>query len=174
LGVLHLPVTTDVLLLYPGVSLQEQIGLWAMRHPQQRVEASSWWSDHDLAALLRYARMALVDATEDPARARAVFLRAVARLGAGAVAMYAETTRDALEVFVRMRGSLFLLGPLFDEQWEEYFSHPRPARQATPVAPTPVRQRLRLAGLLDRRERQHAWWGNCVRASLNWPGTEMN
>ncbi len=65
---------------------------------------------------------ALVDATEDAARAREVFLRAVARLGAGAVVMYTETMHDALEVFVRVRGSLFLLGPLFDEQWEEYLA----------------------------------------------------
>ena len=174
MGVLHLPVTTDVLLLYPGISLQEQIGSWAMRHPQQHVEASSWWSPRDLAALLRYARTVLVDATDDPARAREVFLQAVVRLGAGAVAMYTETAHDAMEVFVRMRGSLFLLGPLFDEQWEEYFSHPRLVRRAGSCAPIPARRRLRLAGLFDHRETPHAWWSNCVRAGLNWPGADMN
>lgn len=88
--------------------------------------------------------------------------------------MYAETTQNALEVFVRMRGSLFLLGPLFDEQWEEYFAHPRPARQRAPLAPIPVRQRLRLASLLDGRARQQAWWSTCVRAGLNWRKTDMN
>jgi hypothetical protein len=173
LGVLHLPITTDVLLLYPGVSLQEQFGLWAMRHPLQRVEASSWWSPADLAALLRYARAALVDATEDAARAKEVFLRAVARLGAGAVGVYTERPHNALEVFVRMRGSLFLLGPLFDEQWGEYFSRPRPVRHRA-AAPMVARQRLRLAGLFDGRDRQHAWWSECVRAGASWRRAELN
>ena len=102
MGVLHLPVTTDVLLLYPGVSLQDQIGSWAMRHPQRHVEASLGWSQRDQGVLLRYVRTALVDATEDAVRAREVFLRAVASLGAGAVAMYTETMHDALELFVRV------------------------------------------------------------------------
>ncbi len=72
--VVHLPITTDVLLLYPGVSLQDQIGIWAMRHPQRHVETFSARSQRDLRVLLRYAGTVLVDATEDPARARKMFV----------------------------------------------------------------------------------------------------
>jgi hypothetical protein len=132
------------------------------------------WSRRDLRMLLRYAGTALVDATENPGRAREVFLRAVARLGAGAVVVYTETMHDALEVFVRLRGSLFLLGPLFDEQWEEYFARLLRTRRVAPLAPIPARQRARFARSLDYRERQRAWWINRFRAGLNGPMSDMN
>jgi hypothetical protein len=89
------------------------------------------------------------------------------------VAVYTERPHNAFEVFVRRHGSLFLLGPLFDEQWEEYFFRRQRARRRT-AAPMVARQRLRLAGLFDRRERQHAWWSDCVRAGAHWPGAELN
>jgi hypothetical protein len=171
---LHLPVTTDVLLLYPGVSLQDQIGLWAMRHPQQHLETSLAWSPDDLRVLLRHAGIVVVDATENPGRAREVFLRAVSHLGANAVVMYTETMHDALEVFVRLRGSLFVLGPLFDEQWEEYFSRLLRTEQVAPIAPITARQRPRFARSLDRAERQRAWLINRFRGSLDRPMTDMN
>ena len=174
MGVLHLPVATDVLLLYPGVSLQNQIGLWAMRHSRRHVEASLGWSQRDQRVLLRYARTALVDATEDAARARKVFLRAVANLGAGAVVMYTETMHDALEVFVRVRGSLFLLGPLLDEQWEECLARLLGTNRVARVAPMFVPQRPRFARSLDRRERQRGWWIDRVRAGLKRPMTDLN
>ena len=173
LGVLQLPVTTDVLLLYPGVSLQEQIGLWAMRHPQQHVEASSWWSSRDLERLLRHARTALIDASEDPERARGVFAGG-RPFGAARSPCMRKRRRTPWRCSCGCVVRCFLLGPLFDEQWEEYFAHPRPARQRAPLAPIPVRQRLRLASLLDGRARQQAWWSTCVRAGLNWRKTDMN
>ena len=145
-----------------------------MRHPQRHVEACLGWSQEDQRVLLRYARAALVDATEDAARAREMFLRAVASLGAGAVVMYTEIMHDALELFVRLRGSLFLLGPLFDEQWEEYFARLLRVKHATPGRPILVRQRPRFTRSLDHWERQRAWWLDHVRAGINWPMTDMN
>jgi hypothetical protein len=145
-----------------------------MRHPQQHIETCEGWSQDDLRVLLRYAGMVVVDATENPARAREVFLRAVSRLGANAVVMYTETMHDSLEVFVRLRGSLFLLGPLFDEQWEEYFARWLRTEHVAPVAPITARQRPRFARSLDRAERQRAWLINRFRGDLNRPMTDMN
>jgi len=120
-GVLYVPAIADVLLLYPADSLKDQIGLWSMRHPERQVEASFERSLPEIRKLLRGAASAMVDATADPAQATDAFLQAVARLGANAVTMYTESMHDGLELFARMRGSLFLLGPLWDEQWEELF-----------------------------------------------------
>jgi len=120
-NVLQIPKTADVLLLYPGHSLKDQITCWSARHPKRQAELSFERSLPRIRALLKRATTVLVDATEDPSQATDAFLQAVARLGAGAVAMYTETMHDDLELFVRMRGSLFLAGPLWNEQWEDYF-----------------------------------------------------
>jgi hypothetical protein len=119
-SVMQLPITTDILLLYPSESLRNQIDLWSVRHPEQQVGASFERSLPEIRQLLQHTGVALVDATMDAAQATDAFLQAVARLGANAVSVYTEATNDDLELIARMRGSLFLLGPLFDEQWEEH------------------------------------------------------
>ena len=171
MSVLHLPVTTDVLLLYPGESLKDQIGRWAMRHPEWRVETAAEWMPMEVRARLRSASAAVVDATEDPARAREVFVRAVARLGANAVVMYTERMHDALELFVRRRGSLFLLGPLFHEQWEESFQRWLKTKDSASAARLPLR---RFVCLPHRPARGPAWPISRFGNSLDWPITEMN
>ena len=90
--------------------------------------------------VLRRAAMVVIDATERPARAQEAFLHAVRRLGAEAVVMYTERMHDGLELFVRLRGSLFILGPLLAEQWEEYFEHVLRAKVAEPTEPVPLGQ----------------------------------
>ena len=96
----------------------------------------------------------MVDATEDPAQATDAFLQAVARLGAAAVTMYTEAAHDDLELFVRMRGSMFLLGPLLDQQWEEVFECLLRAKRPLPVVRAPASQRLSLVHSLHRSERR--------------------
>jgi hypothetical protein len=128
-------VTADVLLLYPGESLKEQMGMWTMRHPERHVHTPLSCSPPELCALLRHAAV-VIDATEQPGMAREAFLLAVGRLGANAVVMYTERMHDdALELFVRERGSLFILGPLLAEQWEEYFERLLRRKVAVPTVP---------------------------------------
>jgi hypothetical protein len=115
------PVTADLLLLYPAESLKKQISRWALQHPERQVDVSFERSLAKIRHLLRYTDATLLDATHDPAMATEAFLQAVACLGADAVAVYTETLHDDLELFVRLRGVPFFLGPLFDEQWEEFF-----------------------------------------------------
>jgi hypothetical protein len=145
-----------------------------MRHPEWHVESPLGWSPPEIRTLLRYAGTALVDATEDPARARDAFVRAAARLGANAVAMYTETIHDSLELFVRLRGSLFLLGPLYDEQWEEYFQRLLRIKKAALVSPIPAQQRPRFSYSVDYGERQRSILMNRFRASVGWPMTDRN
>jgi hypothetical protein len=129
------PATADVLLLYPGQSLRDQMELWCGRHPDRRVQVSCERSLPEIRQLLHRAESTIIDATEDPCQATDAFLQAVARLGAGAVTIYTASGCDDLEVFVRMRGSLFLLGPLFDEQWEDVIAGLLRARRGPKVAP---------------------------------------
>jgi hypothetical protein len=136
--------TADVLLLYAGESFRDQIGLWAFHHPQRRVDVSCERSLPAIRQLLSHVRATVVDATEDPSQATDAFLQAVARLGAAAVTMYSESAHDDLELFVRMRGSLFLLGPLLDQQWEEVLERLLHAKRPLPVVRVPAPQRLSL------------------------------
>lgn len=145
MSLLSFSATADVLLLYPRDSLKDQIGIWAGRHADRLVEASFERSLPEIRRLLRRAESVIVDATEDSARAAEAFLQAVARLGSGSVAVYTDAQDEGLELFVRVRGSLFVLGPFFEGQWEEFFEGWRHgqrvplvcggARQRTPASP---------------------------------------
>lgn len=134
--------TADVLLLYPGDSLRDQIGLWAVRHPEQRVAVSFERSLPKMRRLLNRVGATLVDATKDPSMAADAFLQAAARLGAGAVAVYTEVRHDDIELFVRLRGAPFLLGPLFDQQWEDHLDSLFHASRRSPIVRALPPQRL--------------------------------
>jgi hypothetical protein len=172
-SILHLPATADVLLLYPSCSLKDQIVVWASRHPERQVETSFERSLPEIRKLLRNAGAAMIDATADPGQATDAFLQAVARLGADAVVMYTEKMYDDLELFVRVRSSLFLLGPLFDEQWEEFFDRSLRKKGALPCAEflRPPQPRRRL--LPGRRKGQRQLFVNRF-ANPDWPITDIN
>jgi len=159
-NVLQTKKTADVLLLYPGDSLKEQITCWSGQHPERQAELSSERSLPKIRALLHRATTVLIDATSDPCMATDAFLQAIARLGAGAVAVYTEKMHDDLELFVRMHGSLFLLGPLWNEQWEDYFARQLPSDVPNPALDVPP---------FDI----HAWrLVNRFRKGLDWPLTD--
>ena len=173
MSVLQLPVTADVLLLYPGDSLKDQIGLWALRRPGRQVDMSFERLLPEIRELLRHASAAMVDATEDPSQATDALLQAVARLGANAVAVYTETTHDGLELFVRMRGSLFLLGPLVDEQWDELFERLLDTKETLSASWGPVAHRPLPLPPLDRVEKRRTRFIRRCRASRDWPMTDI-
>lgn len=151
MSIVYRPATADVLLLYPGESLRAQTDVWAAQHPERQVEASFERSLPEIRKLLRNAGASLVDATEDPSQATDAFLQAVARLGAGAVAMYSEASDDGLELFVRVRGSLFILGPLFDEYWDEVFDCLSRRTRAMPALRAAASRRATLVQSPERR-----------------------
>lgn len=70
---------------------------------------------------LRPAALVLLDATDNPRRAREILSEAVERLGGYHVAVYTEGTDVELELTVREGGSLLLLGPMTRPQWEGFF-----------------------------------------------------
>jgi hypothetical protein len=110
----------EVALFYACDSLARQITKWARKHPGCTVKYSFARLLPEIRTVLERADVALIDATEDPAQACDAFSQAAGQLGVAATGMYSERMPDGLEVFVRSRGALMLLGPLSDAEWDGF------------------------------------------------------
>jgi hypothetical protein len=172
-SVVNLSSTFDVLLLYPGDSLKDQISSWSLRHPERRAVATFAQSPPEVRTLLRRAGAAMVDATYKPAQASSAFLQAVDRLGPDAVTMYSETMHEGLELFARTRGSLFFFGPLAEEQWDDLFDRLLSTRRRLAIQSLGPHRPLP-AHWLDRSNRRRSRFINRFCASLDWPITDVN
>jgi len=117
----------DVVIFYPGESLTEQIQSWMESHPDYSVDLSSARSETGIRKALRGADVALLDATADPRQAMETFTQAVVKLGEHSVAVYTEVMHAWLELSVRTRGVLLLLGPMTGAQWEGFFERMLPS-----------------------------------------------
>ena len=113
--------TADVAVFYPGRSLTEQLDAWSQTHGEHRIEWSWAKSLPGIRRALRRADVVLLDATDDPKQAAETFSEALSRLDAHSVAVYTEHMHEWLELFVRVRGALLLLGPMHSEQWDGFF-----------------------------------------------------
>jgi len=115
-------IVERIAICYPTESLFDQVQQWSREHEDCRVEPVFARSATAIRRSLGDADLALVDASDDQAQAIDLFSQAVARLGARRVSVYTERIYEGLESFVRTQGAWLLLGPLTDEQWEDYFS----------------------------------------------------
>ena len=85
--------------------------------------------------------------------------------------MYTEVTHRELELLVRVRGSLFLLGPLWAEKWDDFFDWSLAKEKTAALVQMPAGQRW-------RRWRNAA--GECrtlvhrVRNDRHWPSSEIH
>jgi hypothetical protein len=120
-------VVHDIAVCYPSESLSRQMATWARRHDDCAIEPVFRRSAAAIRQSLSGAELVLVDATDDHAQAIDLFAQSVARLGSRRVAVYTERMHDGLEPFVRTQGAWLLLGPLGDDQWEEFFASMLPA-----------------------------------------------
>jgi len=126
-------VVQRIAICYPTESLSGQVAHWARWHDDCMVEPVFGRSAMAIRRSLDGADMALVDASEDHAQAIDLFLQAVARLGTRRVAVYTERMHEGLELFVRTQGAWLLLGPLTNEQWEDFFSSMLSPSQGEPA-----------------------------------------
>ncbi len=110
-----------VVVFHPGGSLMRQLGVWSGSHPGCNLDFSSATSLLEIHRDCYHGAFVLIDAVEDPKLARLVFLQAMTDREAPAVAVYTETADESLELFVRTRGGLFLLGPMSNACWEGVF-----------------------------------------------------
>lgn len=110
-----------VAVFFPGNRLMHQASNWAVKWPQYELEFFFAQSLPEIQAALQGKALSIVDATEKPDRALAAFRRVVDELGASCSAVYTEKMHAGLELSVRGRGALLLLGPLSDALWEQWF-----------------------------------------------------
>jgi hypothetical protein len=154
--------------------LRRQIGFWASNHPERQVDMSDERSLPKIRKLLQPSGAVLVDATEDPSQATDAFLQAVARLGAAAVAMYTDMMHDDLELFVRVRGSQFILGPLLGEQWDDFFERFLGANRTVPASRGQAPQRSAHSDSREHGGRRRELFINRFRANRHWLFTDTN
>jgi len=110
-----------IVVFYPGKSLMHQVASWASDRPSSELQFSFARSVAEIRRALRRADVAIIDATEDPARAMETLVRAVTESDPGSVSVYTEIMHPGLELFVRSRGVLLLLGPMLDKPWQNLF-----------------------------------------------------
>ncbi len=117
----------DVVLFYAEQSLVEQIAGFACKRRRLFVRLVSSCNPAVVNAALSNAGFALIDATERPARAMDLLEYMLPQLGREGLAVYTERVYEGLEVFVRVRGALLLLGPMEPAEWSGLF---QPLRKA--------------------------------------------
>ena len=67
------------------------------------------------------ADLTIIDATDRPQEALATLARVHGASDRLTVAVYSERMHEGLELFVRQRGILLLLGPMEQHEWEALF-----------------------------------------------------
>ena len=116
----------EIVLFYAEESLLVQVSEWicdAMMLPLNLVSSCSAFS---VTEAMNTAECAIIDATVNPGKAMDVLQLALPLAGRDRLAVYTECMHDGLELFVRVRGVPFLLGPMSQTEWEGVF----PARNS--------------------------------------------
>jgi hypothetical protein len=111
----------ELLLLFPTDSLVEQISECLQLHHELGLTVCSSSQTANQRGALAQADIAIADATQEPEAAAKAFEIAAAILGSHHVSTYTETMHTGLELFVRTRGGLLLLGPMSMTEWGGYF-----------------------------------------------------
>ena len=126
----------EVVLFYAEQSLAEQITSFACKRRHLFVRLVSSCNPAVVNAALSNAFFALIDATERPARAMDLLEYILPQVGRERMAVYTERVYKGLEIFVRVRGVLLLLGPMEPTEWPGLFRPLRkvPLRAITSIA----------------------------------------
>lgn len=106
-----------IAVFYPSNSLMHQVSNWAGENPGCGFQLCFPKSVQEIETIVPDTTISIVDATEEPNRATAAFVQLIGRSGTDSVAVYTEEMHAGLELFVRSRGSLLLLGPMSDASW---------------------------------------------------------
>jgi hypothetical protein len=133
-------VVQRIAVCYPTKSLSGQVAQWAEGRDDCRVEPVLARSATAIGRSLEGADIALVDASDDHEQAIDLYSQAVVRLGSRKAAVYTERMHEGLELFVRTQGSWLLLGPLTDQQWDDYFAMMLPEARTRQDGGEPARR----------------------------------
>ncbi len=119
---------SSVVLLHAGESLLKQITRWGQLRPNADIQLADSALPSTLKPLLSDTTAAVTDATDQPEAAMqtlagilSVLQRTESQMKLG---VYTEKIYDGLEMFVRLRGILFLMGPMGPMgplEWDGFF-----------------------------------------------------
>ena len=112
------PSALTIAVFYPNNSLMHQVSEFAGEDANCKFRFVFPVSVGQIREALGPQTVSIVDATEDPARAATVLIHTLAEAEPGSAAVYTETMHNGLELFVRSRGALLLLGPLDNSSWK--------------------------------------------------------
>ena len=110
-----------VALLYPGDSLLQQMSDYSGKWPTCEFQTSRDDSPPELLAVFRRTAISVIDATNNPDRAVAAMELAAGTSDRHQPVVYTEKVHPGLELSVRSRGVLLLLGPLTEVDWGGLF-----------------------------------------------------
>lgn len=139
----------DLVLFNAGQSLKEQITSFSHEFPWLFVRLVFSCDPVVINASLTNVGLALIDATEEPAGAMDLLEYVMPRVVPERLAVYTDRVYEGLEVFVRVRGVLLLLGPMEAAEWSGLFQ-PLQKRPLRVIMPTPT------SSPSERPERQKA------------------
>ena len=122
-------VVQRIAICYPTESLSGQVAQWG-RNKDCRVETVRSRSAMAIRGALGDAQLAVVDASDDHAQAIDLFSRRSPGWERRRASVYTERMHDGLEDFVRTQGAWLLLGPLTDQEWDDYFATMLPATRS--------------------------------------------
>lgn len=153
------PQYRDIALYYPTESLLLQVAQWVHTHPYYHLRLVCSVHRGSVLAALKEAAAAIIDATERP-DAAANMLEQIGKTARSRVVVYTEFPHEGLELFVRVRGVMFLLGPMEPEHWESFFERIESAGSARrfedtrKVLPATASDRDGLAGVAGSKQAQ--------------------
>lgn len=109
-----------VVLMYPTQSLLDQVTDLVSSSPAFSVDPTYPLGDEAIRHAAMEGDIVVVDATQYTSATRHALELILQQMEPEQVAVYTERTDVGLEVFVRVRGVLFLLGPMSREEWEGF------------------------------------------------------
>lgn len=112
----------DVVLFYAGQSLLEQITEWEHDNGRISLSLASLSSTIGVRNATRAAATIVIDATVCPREAMLVLQHTLTTLPSEIIAVYTEKVHNGLELFVRVRGVMLLLGPMSLSEWDGFFA----------------------------------------------------
>jgi len=113
----------EIVLFHAGESLLEQVADWVRRHRWISLRLVSSYQAATVRRSLARWTAGVIDATQHP-RAALRTLQQVLEVPdcrLPALCVYTERMHAALEMFVRRRGVLLLLGPMTQTEWSGFF-----------------------------------------------------
>ncbi len=113
---------TEIVVFYPASALMLDLANWFGRHSRFNMRAVESHQVNNIRAASQRAALAIVDATEALNAAMTALGLCLENLPPEKIVVYTERMHDGLEIFVRSRRVLLMLGPASQTEWEAFLA----------------------------------------------------